>query len=306
MRLNKSKMFTKTKSLFLLFAFIVALSCKNDEKPQNKSGSFLRDGAEISYNIYGDGGATLLFVHGSYADQTYWNEQVNYFKDEYKVVTLDLAGHGKSGKGRKYWSVDGFAGDVYNAVKRLNLKNVILIGHSMAGDVNLIEATSHPKNIIGFIGIDNFKNAATPPAKSFQKQQKAFAASLKKDFGATNEAYARRMLFSPQTDSAIVRRVANDFKNAYPPMGRELVPEFFEMYKRERKLLPKIRLKLHLINVDNTPTNEAPLKKYCSSGYTIRLMKGTCHYPMLENPQQLNHLLRETIEEISRENDAVR
>ncbi|RZJ28470.1 MAG: alpha/beta hydrolase [Flavobacterium sp.] len=260
----------------------------------------------MNYNIYGDGGATLLFVHGSYADQTYWNEQVNYFKDEYKVVTLDLGGHGKSGKGRKYWSVDGFAGDVYNVIKRMNLKNVILIGHSMGGDVNLIEVTSHPKNIIGFIGIDNFKNAATPLPKKYKAQIKAMKAALKKNFAQTSENYARTALLSPQTDSTIVKRVASDFHNAYAPMGRQLMPEFFDMYKRERKLLPKLRLKLHLIEVNNSPVNEAPLKKYCSSGYDIRWINGTSHYPMLENPKQLNRHLRETIEQISRENDAVK
>ena len=300
-------MSAKTKIVsFALFSIALFVSCKPESTPVDKSGTIFRDGAEISYNIHGDGGATLLFVHGSYIDQTYWDEQVKYFSPEYKVVTLDLAGHGKSGKGRKYWSVEGFAGDVYAIIKRLNLKNVILIGHSMGGNVNLIEATSHPKNIIGFIGIDNFKNAATPPPPTFEKQQKAFMVELKKDFGGVTEAYARKALVSPETDSIITERIAKDFHNAYKPMGIQLMPEFFDMYKRERKLLPKLRLKLHLINVNNYPTDEAPLKKYCSSGYDVRYMKGTSHYPMLENPQELNRLLRETIEEISRENDKLR
>lgn len=301
-------MSTKLKIVFLFLVASGFSSCKEEVKTIGiyKPGVLYRDGAEIHYNTYGDGGATLVFVHGAYIDQTYWDAQIKYFKDEYKVVTFDLPGHGTSGKGRKYWSMDGFAGDVYAVIRKLDLKNVILIGHSMAGDINLIEATSHPKNIIGFIGIDTFKNAATPLPKKYAKEMKAFETALKKDFAGTAERYARTYLVSPQTDSLIAARVANDFKNAYPPMGKQLMPEFFELYKRERKLLPKIRLKLHLINVDNTPTDEKPLKKYCSSGYDVRHMKGTSHYPMLENPQELNRLLRQAIEEISRENDAVK
>ena len=300
---KKSAMYFRAKVVLSLLISFVLLSCSEQAKPVDTSGTIFRDGAEINYNIYGDGGATLLFVHGAYIDQTYWKDQVSYFKDEYKVVTIDLPGHGKSGKGRKYWSMDGFAGDVYSIIKRLHLKNVILVGHSMAGDINLIEATSHPKNIIGFIGIDNFKQAATPLPKKYQKQRDAITANFKKDFQSANENYARAALVSPETDSAITERVAKDFRNAYQPMGRELMPEFFELYKRERKLLPKIRLKLRLINVDYTPTDEAPLKKYCSSGYAIHRIKGSSHYPMLENPQELNRLLRQAIEEISREND---
>ena len=299
-------MSAKFRIVVLLLATAAVWSCKEVEKPVEKSGTIFRDGAEINYNIYGDGGATLLFVHGAYADQTYWDAQVQHFKDDYKVVTMDLPGHGKSGKGRKYWSLDGFAGDVYAVIKRLDLKNVILIGHSMAGDINLIEATSHPKNIIGFIGIDNFKQAATPMPKKFDKQRKAILAALQKDFAGANENYARTTLVSDQTPLDITNRVTNDFRNGYKPMGKQIMPELFKVYKRERKLLPKIRLKLHLINVENTPTDEAPLKKYCSSGYDIRPIKGTSHYPMLENPKEFNRLLQQTIDDISRDDDARR
>ncbi|MBA4056115.1 MAG: alpha/beta hydrolase, partial [Marivirga sp.] len=71
-----------------------------------------RDDALISYEISGSGEFTLLFVHGSYIDQTYWKSQVDYFRAEYTVVTIDLPGHGKSGRERKHWSVQGFALDV--------------------------------------------------------------------------------------------------------------------------------------------------------------------------------------------------
>jgi sigma-B regulation protein RsbQ len=299
-------MTTKLKSLVLLLAPLLFISCKNEPKAIDTSGTIFRDGAEISYNIYGDGGATLLFVHGSYIDQTYWAEQVKHFSSEYKVVTMDLPGHGKSGKGRKFWSVENFAGDVYAIIKRLKLKNVILIGHSLAGDINLMEATSHPKNIIGFIGIDTFKNVATPVPAKYKKQVEAIRKKLKKDFANTSEQFARTQLVTSETSPEITERIAKAFRNAHEPMGQQTMPEIFNMYKTERRLLPKLRLKIHLINVDYSPTNETPLKKYASSGYDVRHMKGTCHYPMLENPQELNRLLRETIEEISRENDALR
>lgn len=71
-----------------------------------------RDNASINYKISGHGDTTLLFVHGSYIDQTYWKQQVEYFSPHYTVVTLDLAGHGKSGKAREHWSVQGFGEDV--------------------------------------------------------------------------------------------------------------------------------------------------------------------------------------------------
>ena len=77
---------------------------------------------------------------------------------DYKVVTLDLAGHGKSGKQRTDWSVNGFAEDVNAVIRELDLKKIILIGHSLGAAVNLMAATSYPKPVVGFIAVEFFKN----------------------------------------------------------------------------------------------------------------------------------------------------
>ena len=82
-------------------------------------------------------------------------------------------------------------------------------------------------------------------------------------------------------------------------MGMETMPQVFRMFQTEKELLPRLKQKLNLINVDYIPTNEEPLKQYAGSGYEVLHMKGTCHYPMLENPDELNRLLHEAIQEIS-------
>lgn len=60
-----------------------------------------------------------------------------------------------------------------------------------------------------------------------------------------------------------------------------------------------LKFKLFLINVDFIPTNEEALKKYAGNRYEVFRMKGTCHYPMLEHPGELNKLLQEVINNIA-------
>jgi pimeloyl-ACP methyl ester carboxylesterase len=254
-----------------------------------------RDSAVINYLVQGSGATTLLFVHGSYIDQTYWMDQVIYFRSKYKVVTIDLPGHGKSGRERTNWSVRGFAEDVNEVIRSLALENIILIGHSLAGDINLMAASSHPGPIIGFIGIDNFKNAATPLPPEYQQQAIAIQQKLKTDFANTNERYARMALLTPLTPAEITDRVVNDYRNACQLMGIATTPEMFNLYQTEKELLPKLPLKLHLINVDYMPTNEEALKQYSVNGYEILHMNGTCHFPMLESPLELNKLLEKLV-----------
>ena len=55
-----------------------------------------KDGTPISYEVHGAGDPTLVFVHGWSCDARYWREQVPYFSKKYRVITVDLAGHGHS------------------------------------------------------------------------------------------------------------------------------------------------------------------------------------------------------------------
>lgn len=258
-----------------------------------------RDNAVINYQVSGNGEITLLFVHGSYNDQTYWKSEVEFFNRDYTVVTLDLPGHGQSGDERKNWSIAGFAEDVITVIKELGLQNVVLIGHSMGASVNLIAATSYPKPVIGFIAIDYFKNAGTPLPDEFQQQVEEIKRKLKTDFRNTNEQYARMALLTAQTAPAISKKVVEAYRNANQPMGIATTPEIFDMYKVEQKLLPQLPFKLYLINVDYKPTNEAALQQYTVNGYEVLHMNGTSHFPMLESPAVLNNLLQEVIQEIS-------
>lgn len=255
-----------------------------------------RDNAIINYRISGSGDTTLLFVHGSYIDQQYWDEQVKYFSSHFTVVTIDLPGHGLSGRERTTWSTEGFAHDVVAIITELNLKNVILLGHSWGADVNLIAAVKYPKPIIGFIAIDYYKNAATPILP--QKELDGIKESLRKDFAATNEHYARQALLTPKTSTEIANRIVTDYRNAYEPMGKVITPEIFDIYKIQQELLPKLGHKLFLVNVDYQPTNEEPLKQYCTNGYDVLPIHGTCHFPMLEIPHELNRKLEYSINEI--------
>src|SRR5512145_1561556 len=74
--------------------------------------AFSKDGTPVSYEVYGSGEPTLVFVHGWSCDARYWREQVPYFSKTHRVVTLDLAGHGHSGSKRSKYTMQAFGEDV--------------------------------------------------------------------------------------------------------------------------------------------------------------------------------------------------
>src|SRR6516225_1632434 len=117
-----------------------------DPKPFKKT-SRGDDGLEIVGEVRGRGDTALVFLHGSCGDREYWKHQVEVFAADYRVVAIDQAGHGESGKERKAWTADGLAGDVETVVKALALKRVVLVGHSMSGPVALLAAKRMPGTV---------------------------------------------------------------------------------------------------------------------------------------------------------------
>src|SRR5437660_6613032 len=160
--------------------------------PKRSEGRFWPDGARLTFRaddgleivgeVRGQGDTALVFLHGWCGDREYWKHQVDVFAPDYRVVTLDQAGHGESGKDRKVWSAGSLAGDVEAVVKALGLRRVILVGHSMGGAVALLAAKRMPGTVIAVIGVDTLQNAEF---KMPEEVTKKFLEAFETDFKGT-------------------------------------------------------------------------------------------------------------------------
>src|SRR5271168_1890459 len=150
-----------TTLLFLIGCVLAAATAGAGEGDAKLAKKTIRaaDGLNIVCEVVGKGDTALVFLHGWCGDRAYWKHQVGAFAADYRVVTLDQAGHGESGKDRKVWSVSGLAGDVESVVKALGLKRVILVGHSMGGPVALMAAKRMPGRVVAVVGVDTLVNA---------------------------------------------------------------------------------------------------------------------------------------------------
>src|SRR5262245_20454415 len=112
------------------------------------------DSIQIAYEVHGNGTPALIFVHGWSCDRSYWQGQLEPFSRNFKVVAIDLAGHGESGLSRKSWTIEAFGADVAAVVKKLNLQRVVLIGHSMGSNVIAEAARQLPGRVAGLVLVD--------------------------------------------------------------------------------------------------------------------------------------------------------
>lgn len=100
-------------------------------------GYFKIHNANIYYRIYGTGERTLFFLHGNGEDWTCFTKQIEFFADEFKVVTMDSRGHGHSGISEKPLTIKQIAQDAAALIMKLHLEHVTLVGFSDGANIVL-------------------------------------------------------------------------------------------------------------------------------------------------------------------------
>lgn len=253
------------------------------------------DGVPIRYHVEGpakSAGPVLVFVHCWSCDRHLWDEQVAHFAKDHRVVTLDLAGHGESGQGRKDWTIPAFGQDVASVVRALDLKRVILIGHSMAGPVILEAARAIPGQVAGLVPVDTLLNATKVTSA---KEASEFFAPLRADYKPAVARFMRAALFVPTTDPKLVDRLVAQAQ-ARPAAIAVAALEHADTYDA-RPALQEIKAPIHAINGDKYPTDVEGNRKLAPQ-YKMTLMKGTGHYLMLENPKWFDGILEGVIGEM--------
>lgn len=97
----------------------------------------------IHYESTGEG-RPILFIHGLGSSTRDWEWQVEHFASSYRVITLDLRGHGQSDKPEGPYSIQQFSEDVAELIDELDLAPVSVVGISLGGMVAFQLATDHP------------------------------------------------------------------------------------------------------------------------------------------------------------------
>jgi len=283
-------------SAALLAALVLMVSCQKQETPTlATTGPVLdsvpsADGVTIYYEVRGAGDRVLMLVHCWNCDRSYWDAQVDDLSRDYRVVTLDLAGHGQSGMGRSVWSMAAYGGDVAAVVKKLALQDVILVGHSMGGAVCIEAARQLPGVVKAIVGVDTYQDLVQ---KMDSTQALEMIAPFQANFSATTEAFVRSM-FPPGADSALVERVAKDMAAGPAEVG---IGSFEQVFNYDGAAAMKdMRVPIRAINSDRYPTNVEGNRAVASS-FEVTYMPGRGHFLHMEDSATFNNLLRQTIAE---------
>lgn len=275
---------------------IAATSSKSSDDGQNPATSTVResakgpDGVEIVYEIAGEGEPALVFVHGWSCDRSYWREQFDYFSTRHRVVSVDLAGHGESGRERTDWSMSAFGADVRAVVEKAGLAKVVLVGHSMGGPVILEAARLMPERTVAVIPVDHLHSVNDPMTS---EEIDAFVAPMLEDF-STGVYGLVVSFFGPHGKTARAERVARDMASAPPEIAIPAVRATFAY--DEAAGLRAIDAPIWMINADLWPTDLVALREH-NDGIRLAVVPDAGHFVMMDYPDEFNGLLSRAVQE---------
>lgn len=119
---------------------------------------------KISYSDSGKGNV-VVFLHGFLENKEMWNHFISEYQKKYRVIAVDLLGHGKTESLGYVHSMEENARVVHAVLAHLRIRKSILVGHSMGGYVSLAFAELYPDNIRSLILINSSASADSEARK---------------------------------------------------------------------------------------------------------------------------------------------
>ena len=245
------------------------------------------DGVKISYKKEGRSGQNVILIHGWCCDGTYWRKTIPNLSQDHKVYIIDLAGHGNSGTNRRAWTIDNYGEDVKALADKEKLSDVTLVGHSMGGDVALAAAQLLSDRVKGVILVDTYHNITIMPEKKIQEM----LAPLKENFHNNAKLFVYDM-FTKDADPKLKEDIAVDMSSEDASIAIPSVEATIRY--NEGDAFDKMNVPVRCINCDMSPSDYDSAREHLRD-FGETTMKGLGHFLMLENPEEFNAILRDTI-----------
>jgi pimeloyl-ACP methyl ester carboxylesterase len=244
----------------------------------------IRDGVVLNYEEAGTGEIPLVFLHPWGGDRTFFAPQVEYFRNTYRVITVDLRGHGLSDKPAQAYTLAGFADDVAWVCAPLGAAHPILVGNSLGGIIAVVLG-SHPQLKPRAVAV--LDSPLVPPPGLIDQFRPLVAALRSPMHREALRHFAEQ--FSGFNDRPELHdRMVEHFLGNSP----EVLASALEDCCNLDSAPAAAACKVPLLFVSSGPwfTDVARLRELCPQLLTAQTV-GSGHYHQLEVPEQINAIL---------------
>jgi len=250
-----------------------------------------KDGYKIHYTADGPvTGTAIVQIHGWTCNATFFRLQTAALAKQYRVIGIDLPGHGRSDAPRDVsYTIEHFADAVTTAMKHAGVEKAVLIGHSMGVPVAVKAAQDNPSIAIGIVAIDG--PVWTTPRKP-QQPLSPWMRDLERNYKAVAGKYIETMFVftTPLFVKAEIRR-----KMLLTPMhvgfNAMVVMGESDVYLRGKAKVPVLAVMAG--RRSNDDRRAAHQEAFPNLRYEVWDEAG--HFLMMEQPDRFNKLVLDFI-----------
>ncbi len=242
----------------------------------------------LHYESLGEG-PPLLLIHGLGSSVIDWEPQIAHFSKRYRVIAIDLRGHGKSKAQAGPFTVPTFAADIASVLRSLNVSHAHVVGISLGGAIAFQLALDHPE-LVRTLTIVN--SGPYVLDNLLVKAALAWRFTVLRLFGIRRlgEMVARR-LFPGAALDAVRAKFVERFSHNDPAVYRETLSSLVGWSVKDR--LGELRVPTLILASDHDYTPVRVKQAYLPlvPGATLEVIPNAHHGAPMEVPDVFNALL---------------
>jgi sigma-B regulation protein RsbQ len=246
-------------------------------------------------------GRPLVFAHGFGCDQRMWRHITPAFEDAFRIVLYDHVGSGGSDPSAytstRYASLSGYAADLVEICEELDLRDAVLVGHSVSAMICARAAVQAPRRVSGVVMVSPSPRYVDDPASGY------VGGFAREDIDGMLEALDANYLGWSSTMAPVI--MGNDER---PDLGEELTasfcrtdPDIARQFARvtflsdDRALLPRVPARTLVLQCREDPIAPEAVGEYVDahlreSRYV--LLDATGHVPNMSAPDEVVTAIR--------------
>jgi sigma-B regulation protein RsbQ len=256
----------------------------------------------------------MLFAHGFGCDQNMWRFVTPAFENDYKIVLFDYVGAGKSDLSaydpKRYGSLSGYAQDIIDIVNVLDLRDVILVGHSVSSMIGALAAQKQPDRFAELIMIGPSPRYINAPGYvgGFEKADiEGLLEMMDKNFLGW-ASFLAPVIMKNADHPEYSRELEESFCSTDPRIARRFAEVTF--FADNRADLQHVRTPTLIMQCSEdtiAPTAVGDYMHRAIGGSTLRLMKATGHCPHISHPEETIQVMKDYLgDERSAEQSSMR
>lgn len=260
--------------------------------------------ARNNVKISGSGERQMLFAHGFGCDQNMWRHVVPAFAPGYRVILFDYVGAGRSDlaayDAARYGSLDGYAQDIVDVCEALDLRDVILVGHSVSSMIGLLAVQKAPDRFTDLIMVAPSPRYINDPpgyVGGFERADiEGLLDMMDRNYIGWANFLAPAIVKNPE-NPALAAELTESFCSTDPVIARRFAEATF--FADNRADLAGMSVPTLILQCSEDMIAPLEVGDYLHQnlpGSTLRVMKATGHCPHMSHPDETIQLMQEYLQ----------